>query len=55
MPPPGSMVAEAGELHNSLLISIKRGPRIPHPYHLSSDKQSNRPRDLYLWNTQQLT
>ena len=43
MPPTGSMVAEVGELHNSLLISIKRGPRIPRPYHLSSDKQSNRP------------
>ena len=44
MPPTGSIVAEVGELHSSLLISIKSGPRIPRPYHLSSDKQLNRPR-----------
>ena len=40
MPPSGSIAAEVRELHDSLLISIKSGPRIPHPYHLSSDGRS---------------
>ena len=44
MPPTGSIAAVVRELHNSLLISIKSGPRIPRPYHLSSDKQSYQPR-----------
>ena len=44
MPPTGSIAAEVRELHNSRFISINNGPRIPRPYHLSSDKQSNRPR-----------
>ena len=41
MPPVGSVATEVTELHNSLLISIRSGPRMPCPYHLSSDKQSN--------------
>ena len=44
MPPTGSIVGGVEELLSSLLISIKSGPRIPRPYHLSSDKQSNRPK-----------
>ena len=44
MPPAGSITAGIEELLSSLLISINSGPRIPWLYHLSSDKQSNRPR-----------
>ena len=44
IPPAGAIAAGIGELLSSLLISIKSGPRIPRPYHLSSDKQSNQPR-----------
>ena len=45
MPPAASITAdEERALCNSLLISINSGPRIPRPYYLSPDKQSNRPR-----------
>ena len=44
MPPAGAITAGIEELLSSLLISIKSGPRIPWLYHLSADKQSNRPK-----------